>query len=180
MAVTTFHHKGKTVRRTRVEPRREFVCAFDIGQAIDNTTIAVLEYQLRGTGEFTVTEGQNGITLVNEKHDELFDLRELQRIKLQTSYDDICAHIDRLMNTEPLVGADLAFDSTAAGRVFGDMLESSTRLKPLRITTTAGLESVKVDERAYHVPKQELVSCLSVLFATAAAPAVSRHASLKR
>src|SRR5262245_53975182 len=113
-----FEYRGKTCRRSRVEPKREFVVGVDIGQQADNTCITVLEYQLRGTGEFDVVEGRNGFTFIEEKYWERYDLRELQRIKLQTSYDEICSHLERLMNTAPLVGATLAFDSTAAGIVF--------------------------------------------------------------
>jgi hypothetical protein len=131
----------------------------------DSTAIAIVDYQRLGTGEFHVDEGQTTAT-ISEKCREQYDLRELQRIKLQTSYDEIIDHLDALMNTNPLRGSDLVFDSTAAGIVFGDMLEARTKLDPIRITTTAGMEATKAGPRRWHVPKAELISCLSGLFST--------------
>jgi hypothetical protein len=161
-----FQHNGRHCRRIMVEPCREFVVGCDLGQMADSTTIAILEYVRMGTGEFDVIEGRNGMTIIKEKHTERYDLRELQRIKLETSYDQIVDYLDALMHTRPLTGADLVFDSTAGGIIFGDMLESRTHLDPVRVTSTGGAEAIRHGRRKWSVPKTELVSTLSGLFAS--------------
>jgi hypothetical protein len=67
---------------------------------------------------------------------------------------------------EALGKLDLVFDSTAGGIIFGDMLESRTHLDPVRITTSAGTEAIRHGQRKWSVPKTELVSTLSGLFAS--------------
>jgi hypothetical protein len=46
------------------------------------------------------------------------------------------------------------------------MIEAQTTLRPIRITTTGGEQANKISARRWHVPKLELVSLLSGLFAT--------------
>jgi hypothetical protein len=46
------------------------------------------------------------------------------------------------------------------------MIEAQTALRPIRVTTTAGEQANKISARRWHVPKLELVSLLSGLFAT--------------
>jgi hypothetical protein len=166
MSDEVFQHNGRHCRRIMVKPCREFVVGCDLGQMADSTTIAILEYVRTGTGEFDVFDGRNGMTIIKEEHTERYDLRELQRIKLETCYDQIIDHLNVLMHTPPLTGADLVFDSTAGGIIFGDMLESRTHLDPVRITTSAGTEAIRHGQRKWSVPKTELVSTLSGLFAS--------------
>jgi hypothetical protein len=164
--VTDFLHHGKNCRRVLVEPKREFVVGVDLGQMADNTTVAIVQYMSMGTGEFDVHEGRNGMTIIEEKYQESYDLRELQKIKLETSYDQVIDHINVLMHTPPLTQADLVFDSTAGGLIFGDLLEARTNLDPIRVVSTAGNETIRHGHRKYSVPKTELVSTLSGLFAS--------------
>jgi hypothetical protein len=166
MAISEFMHKGGLHRRVNINPIRAFTVGADLGQSVDSTVIAIVEYTLIGTGDFDVKKGQNGVTILQERYVEHFDLRELQRIKLKTNYDEIIDHLVALMNTDPLRGANLAIDDTGCGRPFGDMVESQTFLRPLRITSTSGNEATKVSNSRWHVPKAELVSVLSGLFAT--------------
>jgi hypothetical protein len=140
---------------------RAFVVGVDLGKSVDSTVIAILEYQRAGTGQYNVRG-----TITEERYREYYDLRELQRLKLQTSYDEIIQHLLGLMNTEPLCGADLVIDDSGVGRPTGDMIEAQTTLRPIRITTTGGEQANKISARRWHVPKLELVSLLSGLFAT--------------
>ena len=164
--MTDFVHHGKSCRRILVEPMREFVVGCDLGQMGDSTAIAIVEYMKMGTGEFEVYEGRNGITFIEEKYTEWYDLRELQKIKLETSYDLVVDHIAMLMHKPPLTQADLVFDFTAGGLIFGDILEARTRLEPIRVVSTGGNETIKHGQRKFSVPKTELVGTLSGLFAS--------------
>ena len=167
MGMTDFvhpHHRG-ICRRVTIDPVNAFVVGVDLGKSLDSTVIAVLEYRLLGTGDYNVTDGNN-LTITQEKYREYFDLRELQRLKLQTTYDEIIQHLVFLMNTKPLCGADLVIDDSGVGRPTGDMIEAQTALRPVRVTTTAGEQANKISARRWHIPKLELVSHLSGLFAT--------------
>jgi hypothetical protein len=70
------------------------------------------------------------------------------------------------MNTRPLCGAELVIDDSGVGRPTGDLIEAQTMLRPIRVTTTGGEQANKISRRRWHVPKVELVSHLSGLFAT--------------
>jgi hypothetical protein len=169
MVMTEFEHpRHGLCRRITVDPAREFVVGVDLGRSVDNSVVAILQYTRVGTSEFEVEEAEssNYATIVREKYVEHFDLRELQRIKLETSYDEIIQHIFNVMHTEPLIGAELVIDDTGVGRPIGDLIEAQTPLRPIRITSTGGQETNKISARRYHVPKIELVSTLSGLFAT--------------
>ena len=65
-------------------------------------------------GEFDVSPGKphNQLTVTKERYRENFDLRELQRLKLQTSYGEIIQHLVALINTKPLCGAELVIDDS--------------------------------------------------------------------
>jgi hypothetical protein len=169
MGVTDFFHpQDGSCRRVTIDTVREFVVGVDLGKSVDSTVIAIVEYQCVGTGEFGVSPGKahNCITVTKERYRENFDLRELQRLKLQTSYDEIIQHLVTLMNTKPLCDAELVIDDSGVGRPTGDMIEAQTRLRPIRVTTTGGEQANKISARRWHVPKLELVSVLSGLFAT--------------
>jgi len=170
MGMTEFihpHHSG-ICRRITVDPAREFVVGVDLGKSVDSTVIAIVEYVRVGTGEFEVSKASShrGITITKEKYRETYDLRELQRLKLQTTYDEVIEHLVGLMNTTPLREAELVIDDSGVGRPIGDMIEAQTTLRPIRVTTTGGEHANKITERRWHVPKQEMVSLLSGLFAT--------------
>jgi hypothetical protein len=165
MAITDFTHKNRCYRRVTIDPISGFTVGVDLGKSVDSTVIAILEYNLMGKGEFREDEGSQ-FTILHEKYTEQFDLRELQRIKLETSYDQIVDHVVCLMNTRPLKDAELVIDDSGVGRPIGDMLEAQTSLRPVRVTTTAGEQAIKVSQRRWHVPKAELVSTLSGLFST--------------
>ncbi len=70
------------------------------------------------------------------------------------------------MNTRPLLGADLVIDDSGVGRPTGDMIEAQTTLCPIRVTTTSGEQANKISARRWLIPKLELVSLVSGLFAT--------------
>jgi hypothetical protein len=170
MGMTEFvhpQHRG-ICRRITVDPAREFVVGVDLGKSVDSTVIAIVEYVRVGTGEFEVSKAssQRGITITKEKYCENFDLRELQRLKLQTTYDEVIEHLVGLMNAAPLREAELVIDDSGVGRPIGDMIEAQTALRPIRVTTTGGEQANNIGARRWHVPKQELVSVLSGLFAT--------------
>jgi hypothetical protein len=161
MVVTNFiHPRHGSCRRVTIDEVREFVVGVHLGKSVDSTVIAVVEYQCVGTGKFDVSpsEVQNRITVTKERCREHYDLRKLQRVKLQTSYDQIIQHIVGLMNTKPLWGAELVIDDSRVGRPTGDMIEAQTHLRPIRITTTGGEQANKISPRRWRVPKLSLCS----------------------
>jgi hypothetical protein len=141
MGVTEFTHPRHPgiCRRFTADPERAFVVGCDLGKSVDSTVIAIIEYQRIGTGEWR----EDGTNTVSERYRESFDLRELQRLKLQTSYDEIIDHLVQLMNTEPLYDADLVIDDDGVGRPTGDLIEAKTSLRPMRVTTTGGEQATR-------------------------------------
>jgi hypothetical protein len=132
MGVTDFFHPREgSCRRVTIDEVREFVVGVDLGKSVDSTVIAVVEYRCVGTGEFDVSPGaHNWLTVTKERYREHYDLRELQKLKLNTSYDEIIQHLVGLMNTNPLRGAELVIDDSGVGRPTGDMIEAQTHLRP--------------------------------------------------
>ncbi len=159
---TTFVHKGETWTKYPVTPKRVFVVGVDLGKSVDSTCIAIVEYQLNGTQDWIEKRGNSNVLI--QKYKECFDLRELERIPLGTSYPEVVAYCESLMAREPLrSNGTLVLDDTGGGVPIGDMFEAQTNLEPIRVTTTAGEFASYVGRNRWHVPKAILVATIDGL-----------------
>jgi hypothetical protein len=95
-----------------------------------------------------------------EQIGETFDVRHLQRLPLGLSYVDQVAHVGQLLARPPLNGGcELVVDETGVGRAVADLFDDA-RLRPTRVTITAGGEQTCSGERSWHVAKSILISTL--------------------
>lgn len=165
--VTTFKYRGELWSKYPVTPIRAFAVGVDLGKSVDSTVIAVVDYQLTGTQDWIERRGASNV--LAERHKESFDLRALERIPLGTPYNEIVSYCESLMAREPLRSdGTLVIDDTGAGRPIGDMFESQTGLKPIRVTTTAGEQVSDLGRNRWHVPKSILVATVDGLLSTGA------------
>ena len=89
-----------------------------------------------------------------------FDVRHLARLPLGLSYPEVVAEVGRLLHRPPLAdNCELVIDETGVGRAVADIFDNAG-LRPLRVTITAGSEQTQHSGRAWHVPKQVLISTL--------------------
>jgi hypothetical protein len=162
---TTFTHRGETWSKFPVVPKRHFAVGVDLGKSVDSTVIAIVEYQCLGTGDWIEKRGRSNVLV--EKYKESFDLRELERVPLNTPYPEIVVYVESLMNREPLrSNGTLILDDTGGGIPIGDMFEQQTSLRPIRITTTAGEFANYVGRNRWHVPKSILVATVDGLLSS--------------
>jgi hypothetical protein len=133
--------------------QRYFV-GLDLGQASDPTALAVLERPSVKPGS---PPGMRR---------PCYALRHLQRFPPSTPYQEVIDSVRRLLNTEPLPGADLVLDQTGVGRaVVGlvvDGLQNQVTCTFVRVSITAGGEAI-CGEGGLYVPRKELVGVLQVL-----------------
>ena len=123
----------------------KYAVGLDLGQAQDFTAISVLQSQCGMLDAGTAYERHTGLSRHKRTPGMRIDVRHLERIKLNTSYPEIVAHVCELMLRPPLCGHDdipparLVVDDTGCGRPVSDLLVDAG-LDPLRITITAGTE----------------------------------------
>jgi len=124
---------------------RDRALGLDLGQAQDNTALALVEWEQRDDG------------------DRVYRLRHLERLPLGTGYPAITAHVKELMDTDELADRTaLVVDATGVGRGVVDFLRQAG-LWPVPVNVHAGREST-VDALGYHnVPKRLLVGVAQVL-----------------
>ena len=136
-----------------------FIVGLDLGQAGDYTALAVLEKV------WVEREGQPRAR---------YDVGHLERPPLGTPYPDVVALVRGRVAALLARGAaaTLVVDQTGVGRPVVDLLRRAGVGCPLvPVTITAGHAATEVAgerswERAFHVPKRELVSTLAVLLQT--------------
>jgi hypothetical protein len=122
-----------------------YVLGLDLGQTKDFTALAVLESQP---------------TKPAEQPD--YALRHLRRFPLGTPYTEIVPAVARLAAAEPLSGSPVVVDQTGVGRAVVDMLyQVAGWVVP--VTITGGHAVTQAEDRSWHVPKKELVTCLQVV-----------------
>jgi hypothetical protein len=115
-----------------------FTLGLDLGQAADYSALIVIE-----------------------QHDERFDVREIRRWPLQTSYPAIVADVHTLLTLPDLQESALVVDATGVGRPVVELLRGG-ECYPVGVMITGG-NQVSRDEYGYwHVPKKELVSTVQI------------------
>src|SRR6266487_771535 len=129
----------------------EWYAGLDLGQAADYSALAIAE----------VTSADPEAP----EPERRYDLRDLRRYPLGTSYLEIAASVCALLDREPLRSGEvaLALDETGVGAPVRDMLERARpRARLVPITITGGYEPIR-DGQGWHVPKRDLVSTAQVL-----------------
>jgi hypothetical protein len=127
------------------DPQTSYVVGLDLGQTQDFTALAVLECQAPlGSAD---------------KPD--YALRHLKRFPLGTAYTDIVPAVATLRRTRALRDAPVVVDQTGVGRAVVDLLcQAIGWVVP--VTITGGHAVTVTEDRSFHVPKKELVTCLQV------------------
>ena len=144
----------------------DFILGLDLGQAADPSALAILrETPVLGVDGRIATDHRGGMLFG-------FDCVHLERFPLGTEYPVIIGRVEELVRSPKLQRSRLVIDATGAGRPVVDLFFNSrmpAEITPL--TITAGSE-VREDRwnrtgnRAYWVPKIELVSTVQSLLQT--------------
>ena len=117
-----------------------FVIGVDLGQAVDYSAIAVVEFDPRQT------------------HDRELKLRHIERVPLGESYTGVVERLSGLQAS--LLGSRLVMDATGVGRPVRDMLIAKG-VEPFGVSITSGRETRCVNG-IWRVPKRVLLRGLSV------------------
>jgi hypothetical protein len=129
--------------------RTDYTIGLDLGQTTDYSALAVVE---------SASAVDDGVELAE------YTVRHLQRFPLGTAYTAIVPAVARLAASGPLHGAPLVVDQTGVGRPVVDMLRRAPLAGQLvPVTITAGHSSALTEDRSFHVPKKEVVTCLQLL-----------------
>jgi hypothetical protein len=123
-----------------------YILGLDLGQTKDFTALAVLECQAAET----TTERPE------------YALRHLRRFPLGTPYTEIVPAVATLVQSGPLAESPVVVDQTGVGRAVVDMLRRAGGWV-VPVTITGGHAVTMSEDRSFHVPKKELVSCLQVV-----------------
>jgi hypothetical protein len=95
----------------------------------------------------------------NDDLPPLFQVPSIYRFELGVPYPNIVLKVRDVLSRHPFRGATLVLDKTGVGSAVADLFEV-TGISPIKVTITSG-DKVTVEGRDWHVPKNELVSCLS-------------------
>lgn len=157
MQSETFHHQGRTWRRTVARPAEQYVVGLDIGQSHDPSALCVLHYTREPLDKFDVNKEAGTI---KQQAVERFDIRHAERLPLGLAYPEQVQHVAALMARPPLRGvAELLVDESGVGRAVGDIFDTAG-LDPTRVVITAGDRATNPSHNRWHVPKQLLISTL--------------------
>ena len=129
--------------------RPDYFLGLDLGQTRDFTALAVLERQ-PPTDAGTVVEPPE------------YALRHLHRFPLGTPYTEIVPAVAALVRSGPLAEAPVVVDQTGVGRAVVDMMRRAVGWV-VPVTITGGHAVTMSEDRSFHVPKKELVTCLQVV-----------------
>ena len=170
----------------------EFFAGLDLGQANDFSALAIAEAADVPAGEYEPVPGSHGIEPngrsrpeMREKTARRYDLRHLERFRLNASYPEVVAAVAALLGREPLASArtTLAIDHTGVGRPVYDMFER-VRLRAVLVPVTIhGGDTASRDGRGWRTPKRELIAVTQVLLQSARlriAPALAEADTLVR
>jgi hypothetical protein len=94
----------------------------------------------------------------------LFQVPAIYRFELGVPYTQIVLKVRDVLSRHPFRGGTLVVDKTGVGSAVADLFEV-TGISPIKITITSG-DKTTVEGREWHVPKNELVSCLSAALHT--------------
>jgi hypothetical protein len=140
----------------------QYVLGCDLGQAADYTALSVLEKHQ----ELTTTVEQKGFEPPNSvtHRRNVFRLRHLQRLKLGTSYPDVCAIVGVMLKALPPAknAPALIIDKTGVGAPIFDLMQKAG-LRPIGVTITGGHDESRPASNQFLVPKRNLVSVLAIL-----------------
>jgi len=129
--------------------RPDYFLGLDLGQTRDFTALAVLERQ-PPTDAGTAVEPPE------------YALRHLHRFPLGTPYTEIVPAVAALVRSGPLAESPVVVDQTGVGRAVVDMLRQAIGWV-VPVTITGGHAATVTEDRSFHVPKKELVTCLQIL-----------------
>jgi hypothetical protein len=118
----------------------EFFVGCSLGRQGDYTSLAVIQR-------------------IDWETPELYQCGYLERLKLRTSYPDICKHINALMKRSEFNEPKVFVDWTGVGKPIVDMLCDEIGQRPYAVMITGG-EYVGIDSRNFKVPKRDLISNL--------------------
>ena len=144
----------------------DIVMGLDLGQATDPSALAILRESPVSGADGRIARDHRGELLFR------YDCLHLERFPLGTEYPAIIGRVEELVRSPKLQRSRLVIDATGAGRPVVDLFFNSrmpAEITPL--TITAGSE-VREDRwnrtgnRAYWVPKIELVSTVQSLLQT--------------
>ena len=129
--------------------RPDYFLGLDLGQTRDFTALAVLERQ-PPTDAGTAVEPPE------------YALRHLHRFPLGTPYTEIVPAVAALVRSGPLAESPVVVDQTGVGRAVVDMLRQAIGWV-VPVSITGGHAVIVTEDRSFHVPKKELVTCLQVM-----------------
>jgi len=93
----------------------------------------------------------------SENKPPLFQVTSIRRWELGTLYPQIVLEVREILSRH-FRGATLIIDKTGVGSAIADLFEI-TGVSPIKVTITGG-DKVTCDGREWHVPKNELISCV--------------------
>jgi hypothetical protein len=128
------------------DPSKSYVVGLDLGQTKDFTALAVLECRAAET--------------TTEKPE--YALRHLRRFPLGMPYTQIVPAVATLIRSSPLAESPVVVDQTGVGRAVVDMMRQQIGWV-VPVTITGGHAVTVTEDRSFHLPKKELVSCLQVV-----------------
>ena len=129
--------------------RPDYFLGLDLGQTRDFTALAVLERSPPTDADTTVEQSE-------------YALRHLHRFPLGTPYTEIVPAVAALVRSGPLAESPVVVDQTGVGRAVVDMMRRAVGWV-VPVTITGGHAVTMSEDRSFHVPKKELVSCLQVV-----------------
>ena len=129
--------------------RPDYFLGLDLGQTRDFTALAVLERHPLSNAETAVEPPE-------------YALRHLHRFPLGTPYTEIVPAVAALVRSGPLAEAPVVVDQTGVGRAVVDMMRRAVGWV-VPVTITGGHAVTMSEDRSFHVPKKELVTCLQVV-----------------
>jgi hypothetical protein len=139
-----------------------YIVGCDLGQSADYTALSVLEKH-RETNTTSPQKGFEPPSSVTVTRN-VFHLRHLQRLKLGTSYVDVCDIVGTMLKALPKAKSApaLVIDKTGVGAPIHDLM-AKAGLRPIGVTITSGYDELRVLSNDWRVPKRNLVSILAVL-----------------
>jgi hypothetical protein len=148
-------------RKTRL------IVGADLGQSVDPTAIAVLEFCKGVIDEGSDYERHTGQSDRLQKKAERWRIVHMERLPLNTRYGDVVQHISRLMASPELSGdtekniskGELVIDAGGVGRGVAEMFIEA-KLDPVCVTLTGGLVTTFQARKKYNVSKHEAVTAL--------------------
>jgi hypothetical protein len=132
-----------------------YICGLDLGQAQDYTALAIAAKSWKPHPDD------------DDRLEAHYFVGDLRRWPLKTPYPEIIDDLGRLVARPPLDYPSLGVDQTGVGKAIVDLLRSKQLAASLRpILITAGHQTIRGGDGAWHVPKKELVSCVQALLQT--------------